>query len=1016
MGVFVEVGPAAVLSPMVAECLAAEPEDAQGSVVVPLVRADSDEVGSVLAGAGRLWAAGVEVDWAATMPTAKAGRARRVELPTYPFQRQRYWLDATPATSGSPHAHGLSDTHHPLLNAALAVAGGEGLVLTGRVALAEQPWLADHAVHDRVLLPGTALLDLALAAARTAGCDRVDELTLGAALVLPEQGAVQLQAVVDGPDADGTRPIRVYARPEVESGDADLAAWTQHAAGTLSSAETQNAPHVPGGPVRSVEAAPIDSVPADWPPAGDPVEVAELDARLSAAGFEYGPAFQGIRALWQRDGEVSAEVELTGQAGNFGVHPALLDAALHPMAMLLAPADGPVLPFNWQGVRLHRSGASALRVTLSAVGSDRVRVLATDEQGRLVLTAEALTVRAISVDQLPAATPRRTGALYRLSWLEVSPEPARNRTTALVGSGADADYPDLDALFAGAAAIPELVAVRLDGSAAGARQLCADTVALVQRWLAEQRCESSRLVLVTRGAVLARPGDEIDPALAAVWGLVRCAQAEHPDRISLIDLDDEIASLDALDNPREPQLAIRGNAVLAPRLREAELSPAEAPAPDPAGTVLITGGTGALGAAVARQLAGRPGVEELLLVSRRGPQAPGAPELIEELQARGARVRVAAVDVADRAALAELLSEIPAERPLTMVLHAAGVLSDAVFDAVTDEQLAAVFAAKVTAAANLHELTAQLPLSAFVLFSSFAGLTGSAGQASYGAANAYLDALAEQRRAAGLAGLSLAWGWWEQEAGMTGQLSTADRARLARSHVRALRTDSALALLDTALAAGTDAVLAPVRLDLARLATVAEPAAMLRGLVPPAAASRPVSQEQSLTDRLAELAGPQRSAAVLDFVRSEVGLVLGFADPAGVDVGKQFSELGFDSLMAVELRNRLRSGSGTELPATLVFDYPSPAEVAGRLASLLDVAEADPATALLGDLERIEQALSELDEASSNDRSRITLKLRSLMTGWQNGGTATTSNEPKVELHSATDDDLFSLVEDLGRS
>ena len=400
----------------------------------------------------------------------------------------------------------------------------------------------------------------------------------------------------------------------------------------------------------------------------------------------------------------------------------------------------------------------------------------------------------------------------------------------------------------------------------------------------------------------------------------------------------------------EPQLAVRGGRLLAPRLARVPL-PAGPPTADwGGGTVLVTGGTGGLGALVARHLVDAHGVRDLVLVSRRGEAADGAASLRAELTDRGARVTVAAADIADPGQLDALLAGIPADRPLSAVVHAAGVLDDGVLESLTPEQVERVLRPKIGAALLLHERTRDREPAAFVLFSSLAGTVGNAGQAAYAAANAGLDALAERRRAAGRPAVSLAWGRWERAAGMAGTLGSAAAARLGG----ALSDADGLALLDAALALD-EPVLVPARLGAARSAGGRLPA-VLRGLVPAAAAPRPVAAAAGLRRRLADLPAGDRPDLLVGLVGEHVAAVLG-ADPGeSVDPAASFQELGLDSLKVVELRNRLADATGLRLPATLAFDLPTPQAVARLLADRLTPdpaappppatpATADPATA-----------------------------------------------------------------------
>ncbi|MFH9405381.1 SDR family NAD(P)-dependent oxidoreductase, partial [Streptomyces sp. NPDC017638] len=348
---------------------------------------------------------------------------------------------------------------------------------------------------------------------------------------------------------------------------------------------------------------------------------------------------------------------------------------------------------------------------------------------------------------------------------------------------------------------------------------------------------------------------------------------------------------------------------------------------DAAGTVLITGGTGTLGGHVARHLVAERGVRHVVLVSRGG----GGSALREELAGLGAEVTVAACDVADRDALAAVLDSIPAAHPLTAVVHAAGVLDDALVESLTPERLAAVWEPKARAAWNLHELTRERDLTAFVLFSSAAGTLGSPGQANYAAANTFLDALAVHRRALGLPATSLAWGYWAEPSGMTGHLTGADQDRLTRAGVVPLATDHALSLFDAALATGR-AALAPVRLDLSVLAGAPAVPAALKGLVSRKAARRP-ARHGAIADRLRSLPEAERLRAALDLVTADTAAVLGHREPGAVRDRQPFKDLGFDSLTSVELRNRLNTATGLRLPATVTFDHPTPRQLAEHLLS-----------------------------------------------------------------------------------
>ncbi|KUJ41252.1 polyketide synthase, partial [Streptomyces albus subsp. albus] len=462
------------------------------------------------------------------------------------------------------------------------------------------------------------------------------------------------------------------------------------------------------------------------------------------------------------------------------------------------------------------------------------------------------------------------------------------------------------------------------------------TLALVQA-LGDADLDT-RLWVATRGAVSTGRSDRLTSAVQAqLWGLGRTVGHEHPERwgglIDLPETADERAlghlaeALSGLGD--EDHLAIRPQGLYVRRLARAPHAETTGEGWTGRGTALVTGGTGALGAHVARWLV-RNGVEHLLLTSRRGADAPGAAELREELTALGAEVTLAACDAADRDALAALLASIPERYPLTTVVHAAGVLDDGVLDAQTPDRMAEVLRPKATAARHLHELTRDLDLTAFVLFSSMAATFGAAGQANYTAANAYLDALAEQRRAEGLHAVSLAWGAWA-EGGMATDELVAERLRM--SGLPALAPEPATAVLRTALDLD-EAFSLVVDIDWDRFAPgltairpnplVADLPEARQALEAALTADGGAADDSSFAQRLAAATEEERQALVLDFVRTQVAVVLGHPGPESVEPSRAFRDLGFDSLTAVEIRNLLGSLTGLRLPTTIVFDYPTP--------------------------------------------------------------------------------------------
>ncbi|MGW3892888.1 type I polyketide synthase [Micromonospora chokoriensis] len=1213
---FLEIGPDGVLTAM------ARDSDDTEATYVPLLRRGRPEVAALVTGLAEAYVRGTAVDW-----TVLAPGGRRVDLPTYAFQQQRYWPATGTATVGDTRALGLTGVDHPLLGAAVALAGVDEHLFTGHWSAAGHPWLADHQVAGDLVVPGTAQLEAVLAAGAEVGCPTVEDLVLATPLVLPPAG-VQVQVRVGAADADGRRSVSVH------SGDGET--WTVHASGTLG--VTGNAP------------------PAltEWPPPGaEPVDIGDLYPGLVERGLTYGPAFRGLEAVWRGPlGETFAEVRApeSVDASRFGLHPAVLDAALHALGHTVTDAEPAAVPFAWNGATVHAVGADTIRVRLR--GTDTVAVDVWDTTGQPVATVGSLVLRPYTpptTTTLPVAD-----ALHRLAWTPVAAAPAAPATSAQIWHPPTTGDDPLTATHSATAA----------------------TLDVLQRFLRDADADA-RLAVVTSGAVATSPdGDVTDLAAAAVWGLVRTAQTENPDRFVLVDLDrPDDGVLAAALATGEPQLAVRNGTVLAPRLARAATGPTLIPpagvpwrldvpvkgtldnltlvpcpevdeplgpgqvriavratglnfrdvlialdmypdvaqlgsegagvvtaigpgvdgvrvgdavmgmfygafgpvtvtdhrlvtpipagwtfeqaaavpivfltayyalvdltglragesllvhaatggvgmaavqlahhlgatvygtaspakwetlrglgvdgdriassrttgfeerfraatgdrgvdvvlnsltgehvdaslrllapggrfaemgkndvrdpaaisaahgvsyrafdtiqagpdriqemlralvdlfeagalrplpvttwdvraagaafrhvsqaahvgkvvltvpiALDPEGAVLLTGGTGAIGAAVARHLVTTHGVRHLVLAGRRGPDAPGAADLADELRGLGASVTLAACDVADRSAAAALIAASTTDRPLTAVVHLAGVLDDGVLGAMTADRLSSVLRPKVDAAWHLHDLTQDQPLAAFVLFSSLSGLLGAAGQANYAAANAFLDGLAAHRRAQGRPAISLAWGPWTATTSMAGRLDDTDTRRMDRTGVLGFDTGEGLALLDLAL--GVDESLTvPVRLARTVAAGTAPPPllrGLVRGVTRPAGSAGPADAATALRRRLAT-APVDAERILLDIVVADVAAVLGHA-PSDVVAGRAFKELGFDSLTAVELRNRLTAVTGLRLSATLAFDHPSPLALVAHLRDELlggAIPEAPPpSTAATGD-------------------------------------------------------------------
>nr|WP_211226813.1 type I polyketide synthase [Amycolatopsis benzoatilytica] len=966
---------------------------------------------------------GADVEWRELV----AG-GRRVDLPTYAFQRERYWLE--PAGGAADLADlGLAPADHPLLGAALDRAEADGVVLTGRIGLATHSWLGDHVVLGSAVVPDTVFLEWAVRAGDEIGCDLLEELTVHQPLVLGEQGSVQVQ-VVAGPAADsevpedtGRQTVAVYSR------SAEHGPWTCHATARMSAAAAGAA------------------VPQPWPPEGaQPVGVDEFLAAAEAAGYEAGPAFRTVVAVWRREEDLFVQTELPGDlhsaAARFAVHPALLQTAL---TAGLATGGALGLPSNWHGVRVHATGATALRLHLHPDGEGGVSVTAEDLTGARVLAAASVRRATLSADLLAPAGPAHRDALFRLRWVPVSAEldgsagrwavvgTSAGRESAVERAGVLAtQVPDLDTLAASGDPVPELVFLPVepaDGAdlAATAHSAVRDVLTALQAFLREPRFDGSRLIVLTRQAVAAAPDEDVAGlAAAGVWGLVRSAQSENPGRIVLVDTDEEDSSAQALVAAvasavaaGEPQLALRRGTAVVPRLARAETAagkPGWQLDPTGAGTVLVTGGTGTLGALVCRHLVARYGIRRLLVISRRGPEASGAEALRDELAGLGATAEIVACDAANRDELAAVLAGIPAEHPLSGIVHLAGAVDDGVLDALTGERVDKVLEPKVDAALNLHELTRDQELSAFVLFSSFSGVAGAAGQANYAAANTFVDALAQRRRVHGLPAASLAWGFWAERSELTGGLDTTDLARFRREGILAMTGEQGLGLFDLASTVDESLVVtAPLDLKPATGETVPP---LLRGLVR-AAVRRSEAGPQvgpSLAERLSGRGAAEKEMVVLDLVNRHVAAVLGHGAAAEIEPDRGFLELGMTSLTAVELRNRLAADTGIRLPVTLIFDHPAPLALARHLLTELGAAVPDGGIPALAELERLEAAVA-LSEPDAAARQLLAKRLAAMQWRLEAAGEpAAAASTGPTELAEVGDDEMFALIDqELGR-
>ncbi|WP_439386193.1 type I polyketide synthase [Amycolatopsis lexingtonensis] len=622
----------------------------------------------------------------------------------------------------------------------------------------------------------------------------------------------------------------------------------------------------------------------------------------------------------------------------------------------------------------------------------------------------------LKVGWAPVAEP----ALPLLSgrWLALVPAGSFGASVvdALATRGADVVTATLDSLppgeYAGVVSLLGMDETPLPGHPLIASGVAA-TAALAPA-LAEAGIDGP-LWIITRGAVTTGAGDTPASSVPAqLWGLGRVIGLEYPGLWGgLIDLPatvdertaDRLAGVLA-EPGGEDQLAIRAQGILARRLHPARPAPAGEPW-RPRGTVLVTGGTGSLGAHVARWL-GRSGAEHLVLTSRRGEAAPGAAELADELRELGCAVTIAACDVAERKAVEELLAGL--EHAPTAVVHAAGLPQSSTLAETGLHEFEDVLAAKVAGAAHLDELLGD-DLEAFVLFSSNSGVWGSAGQGAYAAANAYLDALAEQRRARGVKATSVAWGLWAGG----GMAQDEGEQQLRRRGLRPMAPERAVAAMQGALDRD-ETFLAVADVDWERFVP-AFTASRRRPLIEDLPAVRQVlarlEAEQTRYDegaaagwreRLAGLPAAERDRAVLDLVRTEAAVVLGHRGADAIGSTRPFRDLGFDSVTAVEVRNRLREVTGLRLAATAVFDHPTPVALARFLAAEITPG-GTPGESAFGALDQLEASLGDL-ETDENLRLRVEMRLKSLLNRW--------SAEPapeKAQLADASADEVFAFID-----
>lgn len=942
---FVEVSPHPIMPVALTGIL--EANEVTGAVIGTL-RRDEGSLAHMTMSLGALHCHGYDHDWQAFFAPQDPCR---LDLPTYAFQRQRYWLSPPTNRAGDISSLGLAEVEHPILRAMTVVGDSDKRLFTATVSIAAIPWLTDHRVFGRVVVPGAAFAEFALTAAREAWPESsalvVDELIFETPLDPDSNVESVLQVVLDDEDDAGRRNFTIYS-------------WHADALSRLPRRHASGSIRVGPGAAR---------LAPDWPPSeASPLDVDSMYERLNALGLNYGPTFRGLRRAWRTpSGDLYAEASLlpTETVEGFGLHPALLDAAFHlfffeaNLEHLAATKTVP-LPFCIRDLQLLAVGASSLRIHARSSASG-ISLDLWDPMGNLVARLGTLEARPASIEQLRQLDDVRH--LYRVSWEPTITSAQRDpglASWALIGDDAAINgfAEALDASGRSAATFgswDELAAaLETEGtpnpnvvvrcwtthapqSARTAHDTAEAGLTELQRWLAAPQLTDTRLLWMTTNAIASGPHEDVlHLGQAPLWGLARTAHDEAADRtLKLLDVGPDQVSLDTLFEvlgSSEREFVLRGEVLHTSRLRQ--VTSLVVPHREDLsfdGTVLITGGTGQLGAHLARHLVVERGARHLILTSRRGQEAAGARELQTELiELGGVTVEVVACDVADHDALASLFSSIPRERPLVAVFHVAGLLDDAVLPNLTPQRLHRVLEPKVDGAWNLHILTKDLDLSAFVLFSSLSGVVGGPGQANYAAGNTFLDALAHHRVAVGLPALSLAWGLWA-EGGMIAHLDDASRARLRRSGFRALSISRGMQVLDSSLARD-EPFFVPINLDIRALRNQQVLSPIFRGLVPMRprqASSSSSSDTASLASRLANTPEDERPQLILEVVGHEIATILHIS--TDLDPEQPLKELGLDSLMAVELRNRIQLVADLRLPSTLLFDYPTPIALATML-------------------------------------------------------------------------------------
>ncbi|NKI73440.1 SDR family NAD(P)-dependent oxidoreductase [Dickeya sp. CFBP 2040] len=967
-----EIGPDGVLAALGRASTGSE----SGTAWIACLRKERDEWRSFFAALARLYAQGQALDW-----TKLLARTPPVPLPTYPFQRRRYWLQAPPAqpTFGG----GLFALNHPFLHAGISLADQQGWIFTGQLDATKQPWLLEHRVGDVAAVAGTVTAELLLYVGEQLGCQRLDDLFLHTLLPLEKQTTAQIQLRISERKANGGHQADAYfyiSSPEHVADKTPI--WQRYATCHLMPDDSP-APHWP------------DLHPSHWPPAdAKAIDFSPLYEQLAEQGVVLGESFQPLTHVWERHDEYYIEAILSPihgeRSGDFILHPIILDAGMQAALIenltLETENSRPRLFFLTSGLRTYARGVQRLRghvVRKTATPSLDYREYAlrlADDSGRAVATVDSLILKSPS----PQRTQPQRPPFYRLAWREIDADSAttslklrwivvQDRVQARLSDKLKqyddcTVYADVHPMLNSFSPQPGDIAAFIAPQTDNAHEFFAPhptyrVLSALQAWLREPRTTATPFLVVTQRAV-ATDDDENVPNLAQspLWGLLRTAQLEYPGRVFLLDIDDAentswpliTAAINTL--PHEPQLALRNGKIRAPRLVKTAsdndlAAPSHTAQPkkpcrnlNPDGTVLITGGTGALGKIAAKHLAEHHGVRHLLLASRRGMDAPGAAVLRQELAELGAQATIVSCDAADSIEVASLLNTIPAAHPLTAVIHTAGNADTAMLDTMSTEQLDNVLRAKAVSAWHLHRLTRHDDLAAFVLYSSAVSILAQQGQGNYAAANAFLDALAHHRRHCGLPATSMAWGMWAERSEIMGEQFGSDDIQqiIDTGHIPLSRTQG-LAFLDAVIGAqgvNHSPLLIPASLNLQALHGQCAASLLTEVFLHHSASQRNVAPSQ----QIASMSEQQQLPYLLKVIIQHAGEVLNHPDSSAIRTDGEFITLGFDSLTSVEMGSRLSLLLGIHIPATAIFAHPTPQALAQFLLSLLVGEKHDPPT------------------------------------------------------------------------